>query len=166
MTRHRMTIQMAGAAVAAWALGSQSVDRAAAQSITPPAAQSQNHDGSDAPQVFAEAVWSVNNPSIATGATAQLSSGPFVNASRSSLKSDCQLSLRIVSSSGMAGWTAIAPLDQTSFGGGDETAVVVANSTKKGNGQLGLTVTFINSDYSILGAGQYLATVTGTIVAN
>ena len=41
-----------------------------------------------------------------------------------------------------------------------------ARSVAKGNGSVGLTVTFLDNDFSKLGAGNYTITVTGTITAN
>jgi hypothetical protein len=142
-------------------------ETAQAQSITAPGAQSTTHAGTDANQVFPEVTWQLTSGgSSFLGCTAQWSCGPFTHTGDASFKADTRLDIRIISSSGSANWTALVPSDQTNFGGGDQTVSVTAQSTAKGNGQVGLTVTFVDTDFSRLAAGSYTATVTGTISAN
>lgn len=137
-----------------------------AQAITAPAAQSITHNRDDAPQVFSEVVWQLTSGADAGGYTAQWSCGPFHHSVKGTLKADTKLAIRVVASDGLAGWTATVPDDQTDFVGGDETATVAARSLATGDGQVGLTVTFLNNDFSTLAAGSYTLTVTGTITAN
>lgn len=136
------------------------------QSITAPAAQSITHDGTDAPQAFSEVVWQLTSGSDAAGYTAQWSCGPFQHGLKTSLKADTKLQIRVLSSGGLANWTATVPSDQTDYAGGDQSATVAAQSLATGDGQVGLTVTFVDNDFSQLGAGNYTITVTGTITAN
>ena len=135
-----------------------------AVSISAPGAQSLTHSGADAPQAFPRQAWSLTS-SEALGATVTLSGGQFVHASNSALKGNTKLDLVVLSSQGTAGWTAIVPTDQTVLPL-HPTASVTARSTLSGNGSVGLTVTFQESDYSILGTGNYNLTITGTIQGN
>lgn len=136
------------------------------QSITAPAQQAITHDGTDTSQVFSEVVWQLNSGLDAGGYTTQLSCGPFVHSGAGTFKVDSKLALRILVSEGSAKWTVTVPNDQTNFSATDETAVVAAQSSAVGDGQVGLTVTFLDSDFSLLAAGNYTLTVTGTITAN
>jgi hypothetical protein len=139
---------------------------ALAQSITAPPAQLVTHDGGDGPQVFAEVAWQLHSELDPSGYTVQWNCGTFQHTGRASLKADCKLQVRVLASGGSANWMVITPSDQTNHAGGDQTAVVAARSTAVGDGEVGLTVTFLDSDFSKLGAGSYTVTVTGTITAN
>ena len=154
------------ACIVVWISLGGSIATASGQSITAPAHQSVTHSGNDAPQVFSEAVWDLMSGLDAGGYTAQWSCSPFVHSVNASLKVDSRLAIRVVASEGSANWTAIVGSDQTDYAAADDTAVVAAQSFSVGSGQVGLTVTFLNSDFSILGAGDYTMTVTGTITAN
>ena len=136
-----------------------------AVSITAPSGQTRTHDTADAPQSFAEQRWNLGSTEL-LGATVQLSAGPFVHATRPSVKADCKLNLRVVSSSLLSGWVAVVPLDQTNVALGKQSAAVTARSAAVGDATVGLTVTLENSDFSTLGSGNYSTTVTGTIVPN
>jgi hypothetical protein len=137
----------------------------AAVSITPPSGQSRTHNTANAPQVFPEQVWSLTSNEL-LGATVQLTAGPFVHATEPSVKVNCKLDLRVVSSQTLALWATVAATDQTNIAAGKQTARVSARSTATGNGTVGLTVTYQNSSFSTTGAGNYSTTVTGTIVPN
>lgn len=139
---------------------------ACAQSIIAPAAQGFTHDTTDSDQPFSEVTWQLVSGADVDGYVTQLSCGPFVHATAGSFKADSKLVIRILSSSGSANWTVTAANDQTDYGTGDETAVVSAQSSAVGDGEVGLTVTFLDSDFSRLAAGVYNMTVTGTITAN
>ena len=136
------------------------------QSITAPPAQSLTHNTADAPQAFSEVAWELASGLDSAGYTAQWTCGPFEHSVKGSLKADTKLEIRVLASGGSASWTAIVPTDQTDFASGDETAVVAAESSAAGDAQVGLTVTFVNDDFSQLGAGDYTVTITGTITAN
>lgn len=139
---------------------------ALAQSIEAPPAQSLTHDRSDAPQVFPEVVWQLYSGIDSGGYTAQWTCEPFSHSTQNTLKADAKLAIRVVASDGSANWTATVPSDQTAYATGDQSAAVAAQSVAVGDGQVGLTVTFVDNDYSRLAAGDYTITVVGTITAN
>ena len=133
--------------------------------IAPPAAAIV-HDTSDNDQVFPVQNWIAQTTGL-TGATVTLEAqGPFVNVLNSNFQRDVRLDLAITSSDALANWTVTSSTDQTDYAGGTQTATVAAQSTGAGLGQLGLTVSFVETDYSSLGAGAYTTTVEGTITAN
>ena len=136
------------------------------QSIAGPVDQSITHDATDSDQPFSEVSWQLTSGADIDGYTTQYSCGPFIHTTEGSFKADSKLVIRILSSSGPANWTVIAANDQTDHGMGDNTAEVTASSSDVGDGEVGLTVTFLDSDFSLLAAGDYSMTVTGTITAN
>lgn len=136
-----------------------------AVSITAPANQARSHDLSDGPQALPEATWSLTSTE-STGATVELSCGPFSHSTRTTVKTDCKLNLRVLGSAGSASWATLVTSDQTNVAAGDQTAAVSARSSGTGDGSLGLTVTLQSSDFSTLGAGDHVVTITGTISAN
>ena len=152
--------------IVGWSVLSGLSSTAVAQSITAPAQQSITHRGDDATQAFPEVVWQLNSGLDPQGYAAHWSCAPFQHSGQPSLKVNCRLQARILASLGAANWTITVPGDQTDHFGGDNTAIVAAQSFAAGDGEVGLTVTFIDSDYSKLGAGNYSVTVIGTIAAN
>lgn len=137
-----------------------------AQSISAPGTQTITHSGADAQQVFSEVAWDLISGADALGYTAQWNCGPFQHTGDATFKSDCKLQIRILASGGSANWAVAIASDQTNIGGGDLTAVVAAQSSAVGDGQVGLIVTFVDTDFSKLAGGSYSMTVTGTITAN
>ncbi|QEG21459.1 hypothetical protein [Mariniblastus fucicola] len=131
-------------------------------SITAPADVSINHNLSDSDQPFAQQAWNVYT-SNATGASVVMSMGRFVHTGDSAFFRNGQMDLALVSSDSTANWVVDTATGDTS---GTGTASVAASSTGPGSGQLGLNVTFIETDASTLAAGDYVATVTGTITNN
>lgn len=152
--------------IVAWVTVAGSFATALGQSITAPAQQSITHNNADAPQPFSEVVWNLISGSDAAGYITEWSCGPFVHSANANLKADSELSVRVLSSQGPANWTVSVANDHTDFAAGKQTASVVAQSFAVGDGQAGLNVTFVNSDFSQLGAGDYTMTITGTIIAN
>ena len=151
--------------IVAWVTMAGSTATALGQSVTAPAQQSITHNGADAPQQFSEVVWNlITGPDVA-GYITEWSCGPFVHSVNANLKADSELRVRVLSSEGQANWTTIVASDQTDYAAGNQTASVVLQSSSVGDGQAGLTVTFLNSDFSKLGAGDYTITVAGTITA-
>jgi hypothetical protein len=135
--------------------------------ISGPADATITHNQSNAPQAFAEQTWSLTTGvTDVLGATVTLDASPFQNAGNAALKADCKLNLRLLSAAPLSGWAVTTATDQTNFAGGDSTARVSARSSATGNATVGLTVTFQNSDFSTLGAGNYTVTVIGTIQGN
>jgi len=131
-------------------------------SITAPADVSINHNLSDSDQPFAQQAWNVYT-SNSTGASVVMSMGRFVHTGDATYFRNGSMGLAVVSSDATAGWGVDVATDNTSASG---TATVNASSSGPGSGQLGLSVVFIESDASTLAAGDYVATVTGTITNN
>ena len=133
--------------------------------IAPPAAAI-THDTSDNDQVFPVQNWIAQTTGL-TGANVTLEAqGPFVNVLDANFQRDIRMDLAITSTDPLANWTVTSPTDQTAYASGVQTATVAAQSSGAGLGQLGLTVTFVETDFSSLGAGAYVTTVEGTITAN
>ena len=133
--------------------------------IAPPAAAIV-HDTSDNDQVFPVQNWIAHTSGL-TGANVTLEAiSPFVNAVDSNFLRDIKMDLAITSSDALAAWVVTDPTDQTAYASGVDTATVSAQSSGAGLGQLGLTVTFVETDYSSLAAGAYVTTVEGTITSN
>jgi len=131
-------------------------------SITAPADVSINHNLSDSDQPFAQQAWNVYT-SNAAGAAVVMNMGPFVHTTDASYSRNGQMDLALVSSDSTAAWGVDVASDDTITTG---TATVNASSSGPGSGQLGLSVTFLETDASTLAAGDYVATVTGTITNN
>lgn len=150
----------------AWCIVNALGNTACAQSITAAAPQTITHNRSDAPQIFSEVAWQLLSGLDELGYTAQWSCGPFQHTDQGTLRADSKLEIRVLASGGSANWTVVASGDQTDYAGGDQTATVAAQSSAIGDGEVGLTVTFVNLDFSTLAAGNYTMTVTGTLTAN
>lgn len=133
--------------------------------ITAPAAATLTHNATDANQVFTAQQWSVSQNN-GTGANVTFSTNQaFTNGT---VKRNAKLDLAIASSEAGAAWALTTATDQTAYAATtpDEVATVAANATGPGNATFGLTVTFIDTDYSLLKSGSYSTTITGTIAAN
>lgn len=131
-------------------------------SITAPADVSINHNLSDSDQPFSQQAWNVYT-SNAAGASVVMSMGRFVHTADATYFRNGSLDLALVSSDATASWGIDVASDDTAASG---TATVNASSTGPGTGQLGVSVVFLETDASTLAAGDYVATVTGTITNN
>ncbi len=136
--------------------------------ITAPAAALITHDGGDANQAFTSQDWTIacNDP---LGSTVQFGvSAPFTHTTDASYQADVKLDLALGTVDGAANWTVGTATDTTDHANAtpDPAAMVSASSTAAGDATLSLTVTFVQSDFSVLAAGDYAVTVTGTITAN
>jgi hypothetical protein len=138
---------------------------AMAQSISGPSDVSIAHSTKDENQTFSEGTWVLSNASV-NGATATWSCGPFANVAYPQHKADCLLELRLISKDAFSEWKIVTGADSTDIALNDNTASVQAKSTFSGGANIGLTVTFVQQDYSVLSSGSYRVTVTGTITAN
>ncbi len=119
------------------------------------------HDRTDADQVFVAQNWQVvcNNPK---GAVLRFETDQaFTHATNPSFKRDVRLQLAEVVTKK---WKVTIPLDQTNYAGGDEVAIVEADSKKASDGTFDLTVTFLEELFVNTLAGDYDMTVTGTII--
>lgn len=135
-------------------------------SVSAPSDSSIQHNMQNGDQTFSEATWTLVNQEGLDGATVQWSCGPFVHTSDATVKADALLELRMLASEPGSGWSVISAQDGTNVSGGDQTATVEAGSQDLGDAEAGLTVTFVNGNFSTLAAGTYAVTVTATISAN
>ena len=136
--------------------------------ISAPVAATITHDGTDANQAFTSQSWTVECNDPDGGSVTLAVSAPFVHGTNTTYKADAKLALAISSSDSEASWSVTTAADQTDYANAtpDTDAQVVASSTAAGNVTFGLTVTFVQSDHSVLAAGTYSTTVTGTLTAN
>ncbi|NND98863.1 MAG: hypothetical protein HKN47_16215 [Pirellulaceae bacterium] len=135
-------------------------------SIVAPPAAAINHDTTDNDQVFPVQNWTAHSTELLGANVTLEAQSPFVNLLDDSFVRDAKLDLAITSSDASAGWTVNVASAATSYATGVETASVVAQSSGPGLGLLGLTVTFVETDYSSLASGAYTMTVVGTIASN
>ncbi len=124
------------------------------------------HDGTENPQVFPSQKWNVIAPQSTFGASVQWEASPFRHVEDSGAEADIRMDLSIRHSTQNAQWKSIYPTDQTNIAKGRRTAGVVAMSNRRGNAQVELVVTFIESPENILVVGDYEAIVTATITEN
>ena len=131
--------------------------------ITAPADVPKTHDTTDANQTFDPQNWAVtcNN---GAGATVAFSITTFSNGSA---VRDSSLTVSVASSDqATANWqVTTVGAQSTDNVNSVNTATVNADSDGPGNATFTVNVTFIDSDYSVLPAGDYVATVTGTLTA-
>lgn len=114
------------------------------------------------PLVFPEQPWTLVAPNPFGPTITVWSLEPFQSLSDPKLRVDAALDLSIRGRSRKSDWDIIIPHDRTSFAHGRTTAEVVAGSIG-GNGEAGITVTFLGHEQPFLAAGEYEATVIGTI---
>ena len=135
-------------------------------SIVAPAPAVLVHDTSDNDQVFPVQNWIAHTTGLVGANVTLVAQTPFINALDGDFQRDAKLDLAITSSDSTAGWAVTVDSDQTDYLSESNTATVSAASSGPGLGQLGLTVTFVETGYSSLAAGAYLMTVAGTIASN
>lgn len=128
--------------------------------------QTIEHNGLSEPQVFPEVKWIIINPQGRRGAVVEMSCAAFANTLDASLRVDTRLDLRVIRSNQDADWSLLTRSDQTDIARGYDTAHAVALSNEHGNGQLGIVVTFVNSDFTQLTTGEYETVLVGTITEN
>jgi len=135
--------------------------------LTAPAAASITHDGEDTNQAFTAASWGIESNNAAGATVTFAVSDVFVHSVANSYKADVKLDLALSTSDSGSGWTVTTATDTTDYAAAtaDLAASVVASSTAAGDAALDLSVTFVSSDHSLLAAGDYAVTVTGTLTA-
>ena len=138
-------------------------------SITAPADLSINHDTTDANQTFSVAGWDVASNN-GTGATVDFTTtAVFQNGAT---ERDLTMTVSVVTTDldggGSPVWAVNPALTtySSNYVGLDVNGQVQATSAGPGNAQLGLAMTFVDNDYSLLPSGNYVVQVTGTITAN
>ncbi|MCA9053976.1 MAG: hypothetical protein KDA75_09075 [Planctomycetaceae bacterium] len=120
------------------------------------------HDTTDADQSFPAQTWiaSCNSPQ---GASVRFSITPFANGA--TLR-NAGLAATINQSDAAAHWSLGTSSHRTDYAAATPNAVVGASSSGPGDASFDLLVTFIDSDFSQLPSGDFVATMTGTISAN
>jgi hypothetical protein len=119
------------------------------------------HDETDADQIFDAQNWQVvcNN---AAGAVLQFETDQaFTHTTNPSIKRDVHLALKKDKG---PNWKVTIKNDQTDYAGGDEVALVEADTKKASDGSFDLTVTFLEELFVNTLEGDYDMTVTGTII--
>ena len=124
------------------------------------------HNGQNAFQVFPEVKWVVVNPQGRDGAVVALTCAAFSSTLDSRSQADVQLDLRVIRAPGRGDWRVDKATDVSDVDAGRGSADVVASSTRRGNAQLGIVVTFANDDLTLLLPSDYETTLVGTITAN
>lgn len=114
------------------------------------------------PVVFAEQSWRIVAPNILGPTVAVFSAAPFQNVKDPSSRVDAQLNLRALSRGVVNGWVVLVPQARTVTASGTNTASVAAASIG-GNGDMGVTVSFLCHERPFLTDGVYETTVIGTI---
>lgn len=128
-------------------------------SLTAPADQSINHDGTNTDQVLDTDTEWVARSNNRAGATLNIEGPDFENGADASITRSTKLDL--TKSSG-DNWSVTAASDQS--GGG--MATVTAESDGPGTGRFDVVVTFVESTTTdIAPSGTYTTTVTGTLAA-
>lgn len=134
--------------------------------IAPPAASATiTHDKTDTNQVFPAQTWSVTQNGSAGASVTFKNDVPFTNGTT---KRDLKLDLAIASSEATGGWTVTTATDQTDYANATtpkNVATVAADATGPGNASFNLTVTFLDTNYSVLPSGNFAMTITGTITS-
>ena len=119
------------------------------------------HDETDADQTFDWQFWQVvcNNSkgAVLTFETNQA----FTHTTNPAIKRDVALLLEKVDGKK---WKITTATDQTDYAGGDEVAIVEADTKKAADGEFRLRVTFLEESFVNTLAGDYDMTITGTIV--
>lgn len=114
------------------------------------------------PVVFPEQSWRIVAPNPLGPTVAVFSTVPFQNVKDSNSRVDTQLNLRALSRGLLNSWTVLVPQARTVSTSGTSTASVAAASIG-GNGEMGVTVSFLCHERPFLTDGVYETTVVGTI---
>ena len=114
------------------------------------------------PAVFPEQSWRIVAPNPLGPTVAVFSLMPFQSLHDSSSRVDAQLNLRTLSGGKSGSWQVLVPQARTVSTIGTNTASVVAASLG-GNGEMGITVSFLCHEHPFLTDGIYETTVVGTI---
>ena len=114
------------------------------------------------PAIFPEQVWKIIAPNPLGPTVAIWTVTPFTNSKDPKSFVDAQLNLRTLSQGHLGGWQVFVPQSRTSATSGMNTASVVAAS-QGGNGDVGVTVSFLCHEQPFITDGVYETTVVGTI---
>ena len=145
------------------------VEVASSLTISAPGDLTIPHDTTDSNQGFGVSDWTVtcNN---GAGATVDFTTtAVFENGA---VERDLTMEVSIVSTDttalGANVWSVTPALTSytSDYASADRNGQVQATSAGPGNATLGLSMTFVDNDYSLLPSGNYTVQVTGTITAN
>ncbi len=114
------------------------------------------------PLIFPEQGWKLTAPNPFGPTIAVWTIEPFRNISDPQIQVDAALNLTIGKRGKDGNWQVLMPQDRTHFPSGRIAAHVVAGS-QGGNGEAGITVSFLCHEQPFVADGEYEATVVGTI---
>ncbi len=114
------------------------------------------------PLIFPEQGWNLTAPNHFGPTITVWSIEPFRNVADPQSQVDAGLNLTIGKRGKDGNWQVLMPQDRTHFPSGRTMAHVVAGSSG-GNGEAGITVSFLCQEQPFVADGQYEATVVGTI---
>lgn len=114
------------------------------------------------PAIFEEQDWPITAPRPFGPTYAVWTIEPFRKRNDPASQVDSQLNLRMLGRGNRDNWTVLIPVARTRVAQGQTTATVAAGS-EGGNGEAGITVSFLGHEQPLLGDGIYEATVIGTI---
>ncbi len=114
------------------------------------------------PATFPEQSWRIVAPNPVGPTVAVFSVTPFQNLKDATSRVDTQMNLRTLNRGPFGNWIVFVPQARTVTNSGTNTASVVAAS-QGGNGEVGLTVSFLCHERPYLTDGAYETTVIGTI---
>jgi hypothetical protein len=114
------------------------------------------------PAIFPEQSWRIVAPNPLGPTVAIFSTMPFQNLKDSKSHVDSQLNIRTLSGGKSGSWQVIVPQARTVTASGANTAQVVAAS-QGGNGEIGISVSYLCQEQPFLTDGVYETTVVGTI---
>lgn len=114
------------------------------------------------PANFPEQGWHLNAPRPFGPTIVVWTIEPFRHVSDPQIQVDAALNLSIGKRGKDGNWKILMPQDRTHFPSGRTAAHVVAGS-QGGNGEAGITVSFLCHEQPFVADGEYEATVVGTI---
>ncbi len=114
------------------------------------------------PLIFPEQGWKLTAPNPFGPTIAVWTIEPFRNVADPQIQVDAGLNLTMGKRGKEGNWQVLMPQDRTYFTGGRTAAQVVAGS-QGGNGEAGITVSFLCHEQPFVADGEYEATVVGTI---
>ena len=119
------------------------------------------HDETDGNQTFDWQYWQVACNNAAGAVLTFQTDQVFTHTANPAFKRDVRLRLR---KNGAPRWTVTQNRDETDYAGGDEVAVVEAETNRASDGEFRLRVIFLEEQFANTLAGDYDMTITGTIV--
>ncbi|MCA9050666.1 MAG: hypothetical protein KDA89_18135 [Planctomycetaceae bacterium] len=121
------------------------------------------HSLTSQPQAFSGVRWDLQNSFFDNGCIVQWTSAAFQHETAAGFFADCELNVKLTQSQNRADWVVTVPSDISKIASGKKSATVTAASSGRGNARAELVVRMWQSDVDALAAGNYSATVVGTI---